>query len=35
MAALFAMLNSCRSIISLVSIDSGLGAAYLAHLVNA
>ncbi len=32
--ALFSMLNSCASGVSVVNIDNGFGAAYQAHLIN-
>ena len=34
LAALLAMLNSCASGVSVVNIDNGFGAGYLAHLIN-
>ncbi len=34
LTALFAMLNSCASGLSVVNIDNGFGAAYQAHLIN-
>lgn len=34
LTALFAMLNSCASGVSVVNIDNGFGAAYQAHLIN-
>lgn len=33
-AALLAMLNSCASGVSVVNIDNGFGAGYLAHMIN-
>ena len=33
-AALLAMLNSCASGISVVNIDNGFGAGFLAHRIN-
>lgn len=33
-AALPAMLNSCASGVSVVNIDNGFGAGYLAHMIN-
>ena len=35
LAALLAMLNSCAVGVSVVNIDNGFGAGYLAHLINA
>lgn len=34
LAALLAMLNSCASGVSVVNIDNGFGAGYLAHMIN-
>ena len=34
LAALLSMLNSCASGVSVVNIDNGFGAGYLAHLIN-
>ena len=34
MAALLSMLNSCSSGVSVVNIDNGFGAGYLAHIIN-
>ncbi|MEE0842463.1 MAG: nickel pincer cofactor biosynthesis protein LarB [Christensenellales bacterium] len=34
LAALLAMLNSCASGVSVVNIDNGFGAGYLAHIIN-
>lgn len=34
LAALLAMLNSCAAGVSVVNIDNGFGAGYLAHLIN-
>ncbi|MBY2247158.1 AIR carboxylase family protein, partial [Clostridioides difficile] len=34
LAALLAMLNSCASGISVVNIDNGFGAGYLASMIN-
>lgn len=34
LTALLAMLNSCASGVSVVNIDNGFGAGYLAHLIN-
>ena len=34
MAALLAMLNSCASGVSVVNIDNGFGAGFLAHRIN-
>jgi len=34
LAALLSMLNSCAGGISVVNIDNGFGAAYVAHLIN-
>ncbi len=34
LAALLAMLNSCAVGVSVVNIDNGFGAGYLAHLIN-
>jgi len=34
MAALLSMLNSCASGVSVVNIDNGFGAGYLAHMIN-
>ena len=34
LTALFAMLNSCASGLSVVNIDNGFGAACQAHLIN-
>ena len=33
-AALLAMLNSCASGVSVVNIDNGFGAGFLAHRIN-
>ena len=33
-AALLAMLNSCASNVTVVNIDNGFGAAYVASLIN-
>jgi NCAIR mutase (PurE)-related protein len=35
MTALLAMLNSCASNVSVVNIDNGFGAGYIAALINA
>jgi hypothetical protein len=35
LAALLSMLNSCASGVSVVNIDNGFGAGYLAHMINA
>jgi NCAIR mutase (PurE)-related protein len=35
LAALLGMLNSCAPGVSVVNIDNGFGAGYLAHLINA
>lgn len=34
LAALLSMLNSCASGVSVVNIDNGFGAGYLAHMIN-
>jgi NCAIR mutase (PurE)-related protein len=34
MAALLGMMNSCASNVSVVNIDNGFGAAYVASLIN-
>ena len=34
MAALLAMLNSCASGVSVVNIDNGFGAGYLANMID-
>jgi hypothetical protein len=34
LAALLGMLNSCASNVSVVNIDNGFGAAYVASLIN-
>jgi len=34
LAALLAMLNSCAVGVSVVNIDNGFGAGYLAHMIN-
>ena len=34
LSALFSMLNSCASGVSVVNIDNGFGAAYLASVIN-
>ena len=34
LAALLAMLNSCASGVSVVNIDNGFGAGFLAHRIN-
>ena len=34
MTALLSMLNSCASGVSVVNIDNGFGAGYLANLIN-
>jgi hypothetical protein len=34
LAALLAMLNSCASNVSVVNIDNGFGAGYIASLIN-
>ena len=34
LAALLAMLNSCAAGVSVVNIDNGFGAGYLAHMIN-
>jgi hypothetical protein len=34
MAALLGMLNSCASNVSVVNIDNGFGAGYVASLIN-
>ncbi|HBR06708.1 MAG TPA: 1-(5-phosphoribosyl)-5-amino-4-imidazole-carboxylate carboxylase, partial [Desulfovibrio sp.] len=34
LAALLAMLNSCAPGVSVVNIDNGFGAGYLAHRIN-
>ena len=35
LAALLSMLNSCAPGVSVVNIDNGFGAGYLAHVINA
>jgi len=35
LAALLSMLNSCAAGVSVVNIDNGFGAGYLAHVINA
>ena len=35
LAALLSMLNSCAAGVSVVNIDNGFGAGYLAHMINA
>ena len=35
LAALLGMLNACAPGISVVNIDNGFGAGYLAHMINA
>jgi NCAIR mutase (PurE)-related protein len=34
LSALLSMLNSCASGVSVVNIDNGFGAGYLAHMIN-
>ena len=34
LSALLAMLNSCASGVSVVNIDNGFGAGYMAHIIN-
>ena len=34
LAALFSMLNSCSSNVSVVNIDNGFGAGYMASIIN-
>jgi len=35
LAALLTMLNSCAPGVSVVNIDNGFGAGYMAHVINA
>lgn len=34
LSALLSMLNSCASGVSVVNIDNGFGAGYMAHMIN-
>ncbi len=35
LTALLAMMNSCAAGVTVVNIDNGFGAGYLAHVINA